>query len=113
MTYSNISSSIHSKLLYTAHPVQDGEEDEGNASEGTIYESIENLVLQFDATMRDATQALGQLGMKGAGGGGGGKKRKKKSLVRQGSLFSSKGEGGRKGRTISKVKVKPAGLLAV
>ncbi len=78
-------------------PSQDGEEDEGNASEGTIYESIENLVMQFDATMRDATQALGQFGQNMKGGGGGGKKRKKKSLVRQHSLFSIKGERGREG----------------
>ena len=69
-----------------ALPQQDAEEDDGNASEGTIYESIENLVQQVDATMRATAQAMGQVGQNMKGG----KKRKKKErlLIRQTSFFS-------------------------
>lgn len=65
--------------------LQDAEaDDDDNASEGTIYESIDNLVLQFDATMRATEQAIGQVGQNMKGG----RRRKKKELSRQGSFFS-------------------------
>lgn len=70
-------------------PAEDGFDD--NASEGTIYESIDNLVLQFDETIRATAEAMGQIGQNISGG----KKRKKRdrSLMRQHSFFSAKHKG--------------------
>ena len=60
-------------------------EDEDNASVGTIYENIDNLVMQFDSTMQATVQAMGQVGQQLKSN----KKHKKKdrSLLRQASFF--------------------------
>ena len=67
------------------------EDDDDNASGGTIYESIDNLVQQFDETIRETAQAMGQIGQSMKSGG---KKRKKKdrSLFRQTSFLASLGK---------------------
>ena len=61
------------------------EENNDNDSVGTIYENIDNLVMQFDSTMQATVQAMGQVGqhLKSS------KKRKKKerTLLRQPSFF--------------------------
>ena len=64
--------------------MQVGEEDD-NASVGTIYENIDNLVMQFDSTMQATVQAMGQVGQQLKSH----KKHKKKdrSLLRQASFF--------------------------
>ena len=59
--------------------------DDDNVSEGTIYESIDNLVSQFDDAMRATAVAMGQIGESMKSGG---KKRKKKLLSRQTSFLS-------------------------
>ena len=61
---------------------------------GTIYENIDNLVLQFDSTLQATVQAMGQVGQHL----GNSKKPKKKdrSLLRQTSFF--KGGKGHKAR---------------
>ena len=61
---------------------------------GTIYENIDNLVMQFDSTMQATVQAMGQVGQQLKSG----KKRKKKerSLLRQPSFF--KGSKGHKSK---------------
>ena len=79
------------------------EEDDDNASGGTIYESIDNLVLQFEDTIRETAQAMGQIGQNMKSGG---KKRKKKdrSLFRQTSFLSSLGKSNSKSKLISEKK---------
>lgn len=79
--------------------MKDGEEDD-NASVGTIYENVDNLVMQFDSTIQATVQAMGQVGhhLKSS------KKHKKKdrSLLRQASFF--KGSKSHKSKLTSKQK---------
>ena len=77
-----------------------GQEDDDTASVCTIYENIDNLVLQFDSTMQATVQAMGQFGQQL----GNSKKQKKKdrSLLRQASFF--KGGKGSKSRLSAKQK---------
>ena len=79
--------------------LQDGEEED-NASIGTIYENVDNLVMQFDSTMQATVQAMGQVGQQLKSS----KKHKKKerSLLRQTSFF--KGSKSQKSKLSSKQK---------
>ncbi len=63
------------------------DDDDDNGSECTIYESIDNLVSQFDDAMRATAAAMGQIGQSMKSGG---KKRKKKHnlLSRQTSFLT-------------------------
>ena len=74
---------VHSSVSFPII-VQDGQDDD-TASVGTIYENIDNLVMQFDSTMQATVQAMGQVGQQLKSN----KKHKKKdrSLLRQTSFF--------------------------
>ena len=79
-------------------PADVDNDKEDSLSDVTIYEELDNFIQQFDETMRQTAQTMGQVGQNmkggsgGGGGGGGGKKKKKKekSLLRQASFFSSR-----------------------
>ena len=78
-------------------------DDDDNASEGTIYESIDNLVSQFDDAMRATAAAMGQIGQNMKSGG---KKRKKKHslITRQHSFLSRKTSSGQKSNFLTDKK---------
>ena len=95
---------VHTMYMLLAHlcsiVLQDREEEEDNASIGTIYENVDNLVMQFDSTMQATVQAMGQVGQQLKSN----KKHKKKerSLLRQTSFF--KGSKSQKSKLTSKQK---------
>ncbi len=78
------------------------DDDDDNGSVGTIYESIDNLVSQFDDAMRATAAAMGQIGQNMKSGG---KKRKKKhNVLSRQTSFLTRGKTGSKSNFLSDKK---------